>query len=94
MILDALNQTIGAYEERVVRERRRLWNPLIWIIEAIAFVIRIPFLILETAGFDRGKIEDHFLAKIFMLAEFLAIVILLGLKRAEILDLLKKLLLE
>jgi hypothetical protein len=88
MICDALNQTIGACEERVVKEWRRLWNPLNWVIEAIAFVIRIPFLIFEAAGFDSSKVEDHFLSKVFKLVEIVAILagmIFLGLKKAEVL---------
>ena len=41
------------------------------------FVIRIPFLIVQTSGFDVSKVEDHFLSKLFKFIEIIIILYIL-----------------
>jgi hypothetical protein len=73
-IQDAIIQTVGACEERFERERRYLRNPVNWIKEALTFVLRLPFLIIKTTGFDVSKIEDQLWAKVFKLLFLAALV--------------------
>lgn len=87
MIYDILNQTMGECEAEVSREFRHLINPFYWILELIIFIIRIPFLLVQTSGFNVSKVEDHFLAKAFKLLEVIAIIyilIRLGLEREDL----------
>ena len=89
VIYDGLNQTIGECEARVAREFRRLINPLYRVKELLVLIIRIPFLLIEASGFDVSKVEDHFLAKAFKLAEIAFIVYLLirlGFTKQELRD--------
>lgn len=76
-ILDVINQTIGACEEKVKTEFRRLINPFYWIVQIIILIIRIPFMLIEASGFDISKVEDHFLAKVFKLFEIGIIIYIL-----------------
>jgi len=77
LVDDALNQTIGECEARVMAEFRHLINPLYWIKELLVFIIRIPFILIEASGFDVSKVEDHLLAKVFKLIEIGAIIYIL-----------------
>ncbi|MGH9932302.1 MAG: hypothetical protein ACREA9_24130 [Pyrinomonadaceae bacterium] len=72
-IWDGINETIGGCEERLQIEWSHLKNPLYWIRAAFTFVLRIPFMIVAATGFDVGKVEDHFLAKLFKLIEVIVI---------------------
>jgi hypothetical protein len=76
-ILDGLDQTVGACEERAKAEFRRLVNPFYWILEVLRFIIRIPFVLIEASGFNVSKVEDHLLAKAFKLLEIVAIIYIL-----------------
>jgi hypothetical protein len=69
VIDDRLNALIGKCEEWVETTRHRLLNPFFWLTEALAFVLRIPFRLIEMTGFDVGKVEDHLIGKLFMLLE-------------------------
>ena len=94
IILDAINQTLGESEARVARERGRLINPFYWIKEGLVFIIRIPFMLFNASGFDVTKIEDHFISKVFKLAEVIAIayiLVRLGMTTEQISKLLDKL---
>jgi hypothetical protein len=94
-IVDALNQTRGAAAERIGTEFWRMLNPLHWVKEALVFVLRIPFMLIEATGFDMGKVEDHVLSKIFKFLELgllLWIAIRLGLGKQELYSLFEKLL--
>jgi hypothetical protein len=74
VIDDRLNQLIGKCEEWVETTRRRLLNPFYWLYEAIAFILRIPFRLVEMTGFDVAKFEDQIWAKLFRLVELGVIV--------------------
>lgn len=83
MILDAINLTIGGCTKKVRRDFWRLINPFYWIKELIKFILRIPFLVIKTTGFDVSKIEDHLFGRLFKLLELgvlIYILIRLGLK--------------
>jgi len=86
-IYDALNQTIGACENNVDIEFKRLINPLYWIKELLIIIIRIPFMLIEASGFDVTKFEDHFLSKLFKFLEIIIIIFILiklGMKREQL----------
>jgi hypothetical protein len=86
-IIDALNQTLGACQERVAIEFRHLINPMYWVKELLVFIIRIPFIIIEASGFDLSKVEDHFLGRAFKLLEIIALIAILvwlGLSKEEL----------
>lgn len=90
-IRDALVQTEGACGERLERERRYLRNPLNWIKEGITFILRLPFLLVKTTGFDVAKIEDHLWGKLFKLLFLIALgyfVLKVGLGKTDLFDLL------
>lgn len=87
LIVDALNQLLGACEERVEVERRQLINPLYWVKEALAFFFRIPFMIAKASGFDVGKFEDQCLGRLVQLiwvVFVIGLLLLFGLSRDEI----------
>jgi hypothetical protein len=77
LIEDRLNQLIGNCEEAVTTAKWRLVNPLYWFYEALAFVLRIPFRLIELTGFNVNKIEDALIGKFFMFAELLCLIYLL-----------------
>jgi len=86
-IIDVLNQTLGACQERVSVGLRHLINPIYWVKEMLVFIIRIPFMIVEASGFDVSKVEDHFLGKAFKLLEIIvliAVLVRLGLTKEEL----------
>ena len=87
LIVDALNQTLGACQHRVAAELRHLINPIYWVKELLVFIIRIPFIIIEASGFDVSKVEDHFLGravKLFEIIVLIAILVWLGLSKEEL----------
>ncbi|MBI3933384.1 MAG: hypothetical protein HY316_01745 [Acidobacteria bacterium] len=71
------------------REFRKLVNPGWWVLGVLKFVIQIPFRLVSLSGFDVGKVEDHFLAKVFKLAEVIFILFVLwklGIERTRLVD--------
>lgn len=93
-IEDKINETIGCAERRLKLELFNLFNPLYWLYCILVFVVRIPFHIISISGFDVSKVEDHFLGKLFKLAEMgiiIYVLIKLGIEKTEILDFLKTL---
>jgi hypothetical protein len=47
LVLDALEQGIGAYERRFKQAKRELYSPVAWV----AHLIRLPITVMERAGF-------------------------------------------
>lgn len=93
MILDALDRTIGACENRVKLNFHKLINPFYWIKSLIIFILRIPFLLLSTTGFNISKIEDNLFAKLFKILEIIILVYFFlkhGLKVDDIKDIISK----
>ncbi len=74
LIMDNINQTIGQIEFKMRKDLKNISNPFFWIKLLFVRIVRIPFMILNVSGFNIDKIEDHFISKVFKLAEFLLIV--------------------
>ncbi|MDH4157496.1 MAG: hypothetical protein OEW00_09515, partial [candidate division Zixibacteria bacterium] len=89
LIVDALNRTEGECETAVKQQFRRLINPFYWLLELLSFVLRIPFLIVSSTGFDVSKIEDQFFGKslkLVLAALILYLLIKLGFTKEELLE--------
>lgn len=95
VIIDAIHATESACEGRVEVEFRKLFNPLAWMKALFIMIIRIPFSIVSASGFDVSKFEDHFLAKLFKLAEAIALIYILfrlGVEKEELVGIVRGLL--
>ncbi len=73
-IRDDINKTLGVVRQQVQVERRHVLNPAWWFWQAVTFILRIPFRLLEATGFDVAKIEDTLWARLFKALEVLAIL--------------------
>ena len=56
-VIDALDKTVRACEERVRVEWKRFSNPLWWVWSAVSFVLRIPFIIAGAMGIQVDRFE-------------------------------------
>ncbi len=74
VLIDAIDQLVGATEDKLKEERLNLINPVYWIKETIIAIIRIPFLLIEASGFDVSKVEENLFAKLFKILEILALI--------------------
>ncbi len=82
-IEDTLNLCIGIAQARKRRAKWTTFNPLWWLIALVAFVLRIPFLILRQAGVPRA-VEENILAhliKTLLMVATIALMAYLGLER-------------
>lgn len=77
MVVDALNQTIGACEEQVKEEFFKLCNPINWVKELLLWFLRLPFMLIELTGFNVEKVEDHLFGKLFKALEIAVIILIL-----------------
>jgi len=77
-ILDTLNRAVGAAEDRVRIEWRHAINPAWWLWSLLVFVLRIPFIVLNAAGFDTDKFEDNLWSRLFKVGEVVAIAYFLA----------------
>ncbi len=77
IVFDKINEVIGACEREIRKGFLRLINPFYWIKSLFVFVIRLPFIVLQTSGFNIDKLEDHFISKLFKLIMFLVIIVVL-----------------
>ena len=92
-IRDKINETIGKAESRLRYEFINLFNPFYWLYSLLVFIVRIPFHLVSISGFDVSKVEDHFLSKLFKLAEIALIVYMLlklGMEKTGVLNLIKE----
>jgi hypothetical protein len=88
-IEDKINETIGRVERRIRAELINLFNPLYWLYSLFVFVVRIPFHLISISGFNVSKVEDHFIAKLFKLAEvgvIIYVLIKLGIEKTSMVD--------
>jgi hypothetical protein len=91
-IEDKINETIGRAELRARVELFNLFNPLYWLYSILVFVVRIPFHLVSVSGFNVSKVEDHFIGKLFKLAEvgiIVYILVKLGIEKTDMIDFLK-----
>jgi hypothetical protein len=82
-IEDTLNLCTGAAQAWKRRARWTTFNPVYWLIALLAFVLRIPFLILRQAGVPRGVEENicAHLIKTLLMVGAIALMAYLGLER-------------
>ena len=93
-IVDAVNQTRGEAVERVQDEFWKLINPFHWLKDLLVAIIRLPFTLIEASGFSVEKVEEHFLGKLFKLAEvalLIYVAVKLGFTKDELKELFEKL---
>jgi len=76
-IKDKINETIGQCERRIKKELYQLINPFYWLKEIIKTIIRLPFILLNTSGFNVSKIEDHLIGRIIKLVEIILLIYIL-----------------
>lgn len=83
--LTALDTAIVKYETLRSRTFVQLFNPFFWLMEMVAYLADLPFIILEKAGFeldDFRKTSAARFIKICLLALLLAVIIeVSGLRR-------------
>lgn len=85
--IDVLEQAIGALEEKVSREFYQLINPFYWASKVLTLTLRLPFIVLETAGFSPESFEKSLAGKVIRLIEVLVIgagLVYLGFNREEV----------
>ncbi len=75
-VIDTLNALLAACQRDLKKERRNLLNPFHWLFQGLRLILRLPFVLLEAAGFHPDKIEEQFAGKLFKLIE---LAILIGL---------------
>lgn len=76
-ILDTINYCIG---QASLLHRRAFWRmvcPVYWPIDIIAFIIRLPFLILRRAGLP-AKVEENVISQIIKTILTVGILLLLA----------------
>ena len=79
MMLDLFDQALGVYEADAGRAKARSFNPLFWFGLGIEWIVRLPFALLGSVGFNRDRAEDSVLGRlaksIGVLAGWLAAVL-------------------
>ena len=91
--LDLLNETIGCCIEQERKELFQFINPMYWITLAITKVLRLPFWVLETAGFKTSSFEKSLAGSVVRLIELILIILLLmyiGFSESELKDVVKE----
>jgi len=76
MILDKIDQCIGAAKTLKRESLLRLVCPINWVIDIPALIIRFPFLILRKAGLP-AKVEENILSNIIKILLTIILVVLL-----------------
>jgi hypothetical protein len=77
MILDKMDECIGA---AAFMRRRAFWRlvvPVFWIVDVPAVVIRIPFLILRAAGVP-AKVEENIVSQILKVVIVILLLLVMG----------------
>lgn len=92
-IFDKINAAISKCEERVETEWNHLINPFYWIKALCIFILRLPVKLIELAGFNVEKFEEHFWGKFFQLIWMLIVIgvlLALGIGRGDLIELIRK----
>lgn len=76
-IMDAINKTIGGCEHEQRKAIRRIINPFYWLFFFLKITLRLPFILLKSAGFKIETIESHLAVKIAKTVLGLLIILLL-----------------
>jgi len=77
VIMDAINQVIGRCEHEGKKSLKRMINPLYWPFFLLKIVLRIPFILLRSAGFNIETLESHLAARLVKTVLALLIILLL-----------------
>ncbi len=64
-ILDFIDQAIGVYRTDRKKSLIRTINPFYWLTFILIEVIKIPFFILGTVGFDQNRLESSMIGRLF-----------------------------
>lgn len=95
LIFDAINQIIGLCEDKTKTEWNHIINPFYWIKVVFIFILRLPVNLTGLAGFNVNEFEKHFWGKLFNLvwiALLVGFLVWLGLGKADLVEVAKKLL--
>jgi hypothetical protein len=76
--VDTLNRAIGACDERVRVERRRVLNPAWWLWSLVSFVLRIPFILASATGLRVERFETRAGGVVVKVVEAVAIAFVLA----------------
>ncbi len=90
--LDLLNETIGACLEVEKAQLLKIINPVYWFSSTITKIIRLPFWLLETAGFKSEPFEKSLAGSVIRLVELvllIGILLYLGFNETELKDVIK-----
>ncbi|WP_330111050.1 hypothetical protein [Methylophaga thalassica] len=92
--LDLLNETIGACLEVERSQFLKLVNPFYWVSLSISKILRLPFWVLETAGFKSESFEKSLAGSVVRLVELLLLLVFLiyvGFSGPELKEVIKEL---
>lgn len=64
ILIDAIEQAIGFYEDELPKALIRTVNPFAWIYKILSLIIAVPFSLVELAGFDASAIQRSLVGRI------------------------------
>lgn len=91
---DVTTQLLALSEAELNAAKRSIRNPLIWIRDAVALIVRLPLYVLELAGYDPSKAQAKLvwvLVRIVWVSFVVGVLLWLGFRRADIPELVKTL---
>lgn len=74
-LLDVIERAIGVYSNDKRNSLLRTINPLFWIHTILEILISLPLRLLGLIGFDRVKIENSLISKIYKLVTETVLII-------------------
>lgn len=72
-VVDIIDGIVNACENQVRKDFWRLFNPFYWLVRLLVLLLRLPFMLLEIAGFHIEKFEEQLWARLFKILEFVVI---------------------
>ena len=75
IVIDYAEKTIGYYEDDLVKSFFRTINPFWWLWKLAVLIVRIPFALINLAGFDSEKLETSSGGKLYKSFVSLAVFI-------------------
>lgn len=74
---DAMNKLIGECQEKMEIGMKHLINPFYWVKDSIVFLLRLPYILLSTTGFNMKNIEESIWGKLSKLLILIVIIYIL-----------------
>lgn len=74
-ITGLIERSIGIHKSEVPKAKIRTLNPIWWVGRLISWVVALPFLLIERAGFDASKAQQSMMGKIFKLLFELVVLV-------------------